>query len=117
MDTDPADAPPFEMERLELVLLKRPAVRPEISEEEAERFQALHLAHFAAMVEAGHLLVAGPFDEQEDETLRGLCLYRTGSVARARALAESDPAVRNGRLEVEVMAFWCEKGAIRDPLA
>lgn len=114
--SDTPDGAPFEMECLELVLLRRPAALVEIPEAEVERFQALHLAHLSAMADAGHLLVAGPFDHQEDQTLRGMCLYRTGSVARARELAESDPAVVNGRLEVEAMAWWCRKGAVADPL-
>ncbi len=108
---------PFEMERVELVLLRRPAACAEIAAQEAERLQALHIAHLTAMVEAGHMYVAGPFDEQEDDSLRGLGVYRTGSVARARELAESDPAVVAGRFEVEAMALWCVKGAFTDPLA
>jgi len=58
------------------------------------------------------MVVAGPFDEQEDEGKRGLCLYRVASAAEARALAEQDPAVKAGRLKVEVMAWWVEKGAV-----
>jgi uncharacterized protein YciI len=99
----------------ELVLLKRPANTSTVSDAEAEELQQLHLAHFTAMHEAGHLAVAGPFDDQDDETMRGLCLYHTGSLERARELAESDPAVRAGRFEVEAMRFYCLKNLIKLP--
>jgi uncharacterized protein len=102
----------MEFDQFEFVLLKRPASRPEIPDEEAEEIQRQHLAHLGEMRAAGHMRVAGPFDEQRDESLRGLCLYQTGSLERTRALAESDPAVQAGRLEVEVMMFYCPKGQI-----
>jgi uncharacterized protein len=108
--------PPFDMERVEIVLLRRPASRPEISDEETERLQQLHLAHLTKMAADGHMYVAGPFDEQRDEAMRGMAVYRTGSIERALELAESDPAVIAGRFEVEVMALWCRRGAFSDPL-
>jgi uncharacterized protein YciI len=114
MTVEPQGAP-FELERFELVLLKRPAERSELSEDEADRIQVLHLGHLGAVADAGHLVIAGPFDEQRDESLRGLCLYQTGSLDRTRALAEADPAVLAGRLEVDVMYFYCEKDAVRRP--
>jgi uncharacterized protein YciI len=100
------------LDRVELVLLRRPASRPEVTDDEAARLQRLHLRHLTAMLEAGHLLVAGPVDEQPDESLRGLCLYRTGSLTRTRELAESDPAVAAGRLAVDVMWLYCPEGQL-----
>jgi uncharacterized protein YciI len=107
--TDPV---PVELECFELVLLRRPAGHAPVTDEEAARLHRLHLAHLTRMREEGHLVVAGPFDEQADETLRGLCLYRTGSVERATELASEDPAVQAGRFTLEVMRFWCPKGGI-----
>jgi len=103
---------PFELDRFEFVLLKRPASSPRIAEQEAERIQALHLRHLGEMSAAGHMLVAGPFDDQPDESVRGMCIYKTGSIERTRELAESDPAVAAGRLEVDVMYFYCPKGSL-----
>jgi uncharacterized protein YciI len=103
------------MERFELVLLRRPASPREVSDEEAEALQVEHLAHLTRMHDEGHLVVAGPFDEQPDEALRGMCLYQTGTLERTRALAESDPSVVAGRLECEVLYFWCQRGFIADP--
>jgi uncharacterized protein YciI len=107
-----SDDPPFELDRFELVLLKRPAERSSVSEEESDRLQALHIAHLVAMTNAGAIRVAGPVDEQRDESFRGMAPYQTGSLERARELAASDPAVMAGRLEVDVMFFYCPKGSI-----
>lgn len=115
MTNEPPAGAPFELERFELVLLKRPRGHADISDAEADRLQEQHITHLGTMAAAGHLVVAGPFDEQPDASLRGLCLYQTGSLERARELAEGDPAVRAGRFELDVMYFYCEKGAVRRP--
>jgi hypothetical protein len=57
----------------------------------------------------------GPVDEQPDPSLRGLTFYPTGSIERARELAEDDPAVRAGRLAVEIMTWYCMPGTMRLP--
>jgi uncharacterized protein YciI len=103
---------PFPLDRFELVFLKRPASVPAISDEEAERLQERHLAYLGAMTEAGNIRLAGPFDGQNDQSLRGLCLYRTGSLERATELASADPAVAAGQLEVDVMYFYCPSGSL-----
>ena len=109
------DAP--QMESYQLVLLVRgrnwtPEVTPELRE-----LRKRHLAHLTALAQAGKIVIAGPFSEQDDERFRGLCLYRVGDVAEARRLAESDPAVVSGRLKVEVMNWWVEKGYMTFPRA
>jgi hypothetical protein len=48
------------------------------------------------MRERGALLVAGPFREQPDETLRGFCIYGT-SLVETRKLVAADPSIRAGR--------------------
>lgn len=108
-------AAPMEFDTYQLVLLKRPAERPELPEDEAARIQAAHIGHLGRMAEEGYLVAAGPFGDQENEALRGLALYRVGSVEEARRLAELDPAVQAGRLEVEVMTWYTEKGAVAFP--
>ncbi len=93
------------------VLLRRPADAPALPDDELERLQEQHLAHLAAMGETGKLVAAGPFSDQPDESLRGLCIYAT-SVDEARELANRDPAVKAGRLAVDVMTWWTEKGSV-----
>ena len=113
----PVPAPaPFELESYQLVLLKRPAERTDYPQEKLQEIQAGHMAHLGRMAREGHMVAAGPFGDQEDERLRGLALYRVGSVEEARRLAEADPAVQAGRLEVEVMTWYTEKGALAFPM-
>jgi uncharacterized protein len=110
-----ASAPAPNMETYQLVLLWRgPRSSGEVTPETQE-IQRRHIAHLQAMGKAGKLVVAGPFSDQPDAALRGACLYRVGSVAEARALAEEDPAVQAGRLRVEVLTWWVEKGTMEFP--
>jgi uncharacterized protein YciI len=108
-------AAPMEFDVYQLVLLKRPAEPTEMPDEEIHRIQAAHLAHMTQMAKEGKLVSAGPFGDQENESLRGLALYRVGSIEEARRLAAADPAVQAGRLEVEVMTWYTEKGSLAFP--
>jgi len=74
-----------------------------------------HLAYHAGLREAGHVATNGPVDGQPDPSLRGLAFYRTGSLDRSRQLAEADPAVRAGRLAVEIMTWYCPPGTMSRP--
>ena len=47
--------------------------------------------------------------------MRGLVFFRVGSLAEARSLAEADPAVRAGRLAVDVMTWLCPAGTMARP--
>ena len=112
----PAD-PPFEMETVQLVLLLRAPTWKKLPAEESAALQKEHLAHLTTMAEAGKMVVAGPFSDQADPAYRGACIYRVGSVAEARALAEQDPIVKAGQLRVEVMTWWYGKGYMTFPRA
>jgi uncharacterized protein YciI len=96
------------------VLLRRGPRAHEYGEEELSRLQAAHLEFLEEMRQAGHLLVAGPFREQEDETLRGFCLYRTGLEETRRLVAE-DPSVRAGRMSADVMIWLSQRGHVEFP--
>jgi uncharacterized protein len=101
----------MELESYTFVLLRSGPRAAEYSDEELDRLQKQHLGHLAAMKERGAMLLAGPFSEQRDETMRGLCLYRTG-LEETRQLAESDPSVQAGRMAVDVMTWWTARGAL-----
>jgi len=92
----------MELEAFELVLLRTPENAPDYDAEEVTRIQGEHLAHHARLRASGHVVTNGPVIDQPDLSLRGLTFYRTGSLEEARRLAEADPAVRAGRLTVEV---------------
>lgn len=105
----------MELETFELVILRRPPRPREYDDETAGRIQREHLAFHAALRASGEVVTNGPLRDQPDESLRGLTFYRTGSLERTRELAEQDPAVRAGRLEVEVMTWWCPAGTMTRP--
>jgi uncharacterized protein YciI len=102
-----------DLEAFELVILRRPAHATPYDEPTLERIQREHLAYHASLRAAGKLATNGPVLDQPDETLRGLSIYRTGSLVEARRLAEQDLAVLAGRLAVEVMTWWCPAGTLR----
>jgi uncharacterized protein YciI len=107
----PEAGPPDEFDEYTLVLLYRGFDPPVLDDEESDRLQRQHLGHLEAMRRRGALLVSGPFSDQPDDSLRGLCIYRVG-LEEARRLAESDPAVRRGRLRIVAFKWYTRKGAL-----
>ena len=107
----PEAGPPHEFDEFTLVLLYRGLNPPVLDEEESDRLQRQHLGHLQSMHDRGALLLSGPFSDQPDESLRGLCIYRIG-LEDARRMAESDPAVRRGRLRIVAFKWYTRKGAL-----
>ena len=106
-DLQPAsddDLPPG-MAHFTLVLLRRPPDAPAYPEAELDRIQEAHLDYLDLLRRDGALLAAGPFRDQRDEQFRGLSVFAT-SLEETRRLTEADPAVRAGRLAVEVATWW-----------
>jgi uncharacterized protein YciI len=97
----------IELQEFQLILLRRPDNAPDYDEPTAEQIQRDHLAFYAALRQAGHVVTNGPVLDQPDEALRGIAIFATESAARARELASADPAVRAGRLEVQAMTWLC----------
>jgi uncharacterized protein YciI len=79
---------------------------PEVTDESRE-LQKAHLANISKLAESGQMVLAGPFGGQGD--LRGLFFYNVKTLAEARELADSDPAVKAGRLRVELLPWWGPK--------
>jgi uncharacterized protein len=101
----------MELESYTFVLLCRGPRAFEYSDTQLEEIQAGHLAFLADMHDQGHLILSGPFAHQEDETKRGLCVYRTG-LEETRRLTERDPAIEAGRMRAEVMTWLTRPGAL-----
>lgn len=74
---------------------------------EEEELQAGHRANIDRLVESGEMVLAGPFGDGGD--LRGLFLYNVETLEAARALVNSDPRVKAGRLRVELHPWWGPK--------
>lgn len=99
-------------DRHTLVLLVRPPDAPELSEEEAAELQDRHLAFRADLRDQGVLVGGGPLLEPDDERLRGISIMSVDPET-ARRLSEEDPAVRAGRLAVQVMTWMVPAGNLR----
>ncbi len=105
----------MDLEAFELVLLRRPENAPDFDDAELEHIQREHLEHHARLRASGQVVTNGPVIEPPDPSLRGLTVYRTGSLEEARRLAEADPAVRAGRLAVDIMTWYCPPGTMGQP--
>jgi uncharacterized protein len=99
-----------------LVLLRRPANAPQMSDDELDALQARHLAYRAELRRQGVLVVNGPLLEQSDISLRGLSIYACDLQEAAR-LSEGDPSVQAGRLAYEVMEWWVGADTLAFPQA
>jgi uncharacterized protein YciI len=82
---------------------------------ETQKLQEGHLANILRMSKEGKLLVAGPFLDNGD--LRGLYVFKVGSMEEARAFADTDPAIQAGRLRLELHPWYAAKNITVSPTA
>ena len=107
---------PDEFQVYTLVLLRRPADAPEMSEAELDALQSRHLAYRADLRRQGVVVANGPLGEQSDISMRGLSIFNC-SPAEARRLSDGDPSVQAGRLAYDVMEWWVAAGTFSFPEA
>ena len=112
MPRDPNIPDAFEV--YTLVLLRRPADAPEMSEDELDTLQSRHLAYRAKLRSDGVLVANGPLGEQSDPSLRGLSIMSC-DLDEARRLSELDPSVQAGRLTYDVFEWWVAAGTFTFP--
>lgn len=70
----------------------------------AANLQKAHLENIIRMAEAGQLVLAGPFMDAGE--VRGIYIFNVTTVEEARALTETDPAVKAGRLAMELHPWY-----------
>lgn len=81
---------------------------------ELEQLQERHMAHTLHLMTSGAAVAAGPVTDDGD--IRGFKIFRTATLAEARALAEADPGVRAGRFIVELHPWMVPTGKLPAPL-
>ncbi|WP_203257492.1 YciI family protein [Hyunsoonleella ulvae] len=106
-DIDPVKKDTFLMQQYYLAFLKKGPIRGQ-NEEEAAALQKEHLAHLTKMYELGYADISGPFGDDGD--IRGITIYNVPTLNMADSLANSDPMVKAGRLEIEIHPWWAAKG-------
>lgn len=95
------------MQQYFMAFLKRGPIRGQ-NEEEAADLQNTHLAHLKKMYELGYADISGPFGDDGD--IRGITIYNVPTQKMADSLANADPMVKAGRLEIEIHPWWAAKG-------
>lgn len=67
--------------------------------------QRQHMDNITKMAEAGKLSVAGPF-EADGNPVRGIYIFNVETIEEARALTETDPAIKAGSLVMELRQWY-----------
>jgi uncharacterized protein YciI len=98
-----------------VVVLRRPADPPEMSDEDLDALQTRHLAYRSDLRRRGILVVNGPFGEQSDPSYRGMSIFACDTTEAAR-LSDDDPSVVAGRLTYDVMQWWVGADSLAFPL-
>jgi len=112
MSRDPNIPDTFDVYKV--VVLRRPAVASQMTEDELDVLQARHLAYRAELARRGVLVVNGPFAEQSDPSYRGMSVFACDAAEAAR-LSDGDPSVIAGRLTYDVMEWWVSAGSLSFP--
>ncbi|GAA4280419.1 hypothetical protein GCM10022260_08400 [Gaetbulibacter aestuarii] len=104
---DPKTKDTILMQQYFIAFLKTGPIRGQ-NEEEAEDLQNAHLAHLSKMYELGYADISGPFGDNGN--IRGITIYNVPTQKMADSLANADPMVKAGRLEIEIHPWWAAKG-------
>jgi uncharacterized protein len=102
----------YGMKQYVMAYLKRGPKRDQDSATAAE-LQKAHLENINRMAEEGKLIVAGPF--MDDGDVRGIYIFNVATVEEAKALTATDPAVKAGRLEMELHPWYGSAALMLNP--
>lgn len=93
----------YGMKKYVMAFLSRGPNRDLDSARSAE-LQRAHLDNIIRMAEEGKLVLAGPFFGDGD--LRGIYIFNVSSIEEAEALTNSDPAIQEGSLAMELKEWY-----------
>jgi uncharacterized protein len=91
-----------------LGLLRQAPSAPKRTEEEAATLQEAHLGHLRRLRETGELIAVGPVEEEG--VLRGILVFGTDDLSRARELMRTDPLVGGGFLILDLYTWFAPAG-------
>jgi uncharacterized protein YciI len=94
----------FGMKNYVFVILKTGENKTSDKEERNKLFRG-HMENIQRLVDEGKLIIAGPFGEN-DKTWRGLFILNVKSVEEAKELVQTDPAIKAGIFDVELVPWY-----------
>ena len=92
------------------ILVRGPQWTAEVTEE-TKKLQEGHMANINRLAESGKLVLAGPFIDGGDR--RGVFIFKVDTLQEAQTLTETDPAVKAGRLKIELHRWSVPKGVLK----
>ena len=101
---------PLKMETAYLGFLRRGDKWTAEKTPATEELQKGHMANINRLAEMKKLVVAGPFGDNTN--LRGIFVFRVASIDEAKELAETDPAVKAGRLAIDMHPWLVPEGIL-----
>lgn len=101
---DSLGADKYGMKSYIFVMLKTGSYVPADKEKQNELFRG-HMENITNMVNAGKLIVAGPF-QKNDKSYRGIFILNVRTVAEAKALLDNDPAIKQKLFDVELLEWY-----------
>ncbi|MEM6966450.1 MAG: YciI family protein [Bacteroidota bacterium] len=81
------------------------------SKEEAAKIQSAHLAHLGKLANEKRACMIGPFGQEADSDIQGIVIFSVPDKEEAEKLAAQDPAVKAGRIVIEIQPWWAAKGS------
>ena len=93
----------YRMKKYVIAFLKRGPNRS-LDKDKANELQMAHMNNIDRMAEEGKLVLAGPFFGNDD--LRGIYIFNVESIEEAKALTNSDPAIKAGSLVMELKEWY-----------